>query len=169
MTKPIYGTLNREIKRLMQRRNLMNKTYLESLFSSHVACRRLAYEIKQLDRASDCVSDIVRGSRDIIPYDMHNVSISGYGSDKFPRKYAKYYDKLGVLNRKIEETENWIEQLDDEEMKSIFSLRYCRGLYWHEVAAILYPDENHDESYPRQKVDNFFKSLCLGNKTEIEP
>ena len=132
---------------------------LEGLRKLQVSVQALKFEIQRLEASSNRVSDIVRGSRYEIPYDVHNISVTGHGSVKYPTKKAKLRVEFARCRSQIVRAEKWLEALADGEIKSIIKLRYFYNVAWADVVKSLYPNEQHDESYPRKKVEAYFKNL----------
>jgi DNA-directed RNA polymerase specialized sigma subunit len=131
---------------------------LEQLHKLHVEVRAAKYELGRLASSRNTANDVVRGSRHVIPYDVHNIHITGHGSKAYLKQKAKYENQLGAIQLKIERLESKIDAIEDAEIKAIVRLYYVQNLTWKNIAKTLWPKEHRNESYPRQKVKAWFRN-----------
>ena len=128
----------------------MTKEELEQLRSLKIEIKELEAELRDIPKTTDSV----RGSTVNHPYIEHTIVIEG--PDK--KLDRELYDKLSmkILKRKYElnRMEDWLDSINDSQMRTILKLYYKDGLTWKEVAFRI--NEN-DESYPRRKVRDFLK------------
>jgi len=96
--------------------------------------------------------DIVKESRHDIRATVHAITVQGtpqkYIDEKLEMLYGLYWKHKEIADR----VEGWIGQIDDLDAQSIFKLRYIDGLSFKEIANLLWPDEQRDESYPRKCI-----------------
>ena len=71
---------------------------------------------------------------------------------------APYRDRICEnLARCVEaltEIQDYINSIEDSEMRRLFTLRYINGYSWQKVAFLI---GEHDESYPRRKHNAYLK------------
>lgn len=82
----------------------------------------------------------------------HNIIIKGYSNEKLIQLREKLEKKQLLLQRKIYKLEEWLDNVEDSEMRQILRLRYRRGLTWNEIAKELHYS---DESVPRKRHERF--------------
>lgn len=106
--------------------------------------RHLKTEIELLKKQIGSIetrttSDSVQASQVDFPYIEYTAKIEGVDMQEYSRKLRRLQRKL---NRKIdelmdaaEETEEYINSIDDSLTRQILFLRYVNGLTWEQVAA----------------------------------
>ena len=128
----------------------MTKEELEQLRSLKIEIKELEAELRDIPKTTDSV----RGSTVNHPYIEHTIVIEG--PDK--KLDRELYDKLSmkILKRKYElnRMEDWLDSINDSQMRTILKLYYKDGLTWKEVA---FKIGHYDEQYPRKKCDQFLK------------
>lgn len=121
----------------MNRRTSMDKEQLKQL-------RYLKTEIeaikKQIDNLECTMAiDKVRGSSSHFPYVQRSFTIEGVDYEEYSRKTIRLRKKLSrrisELMDLVEETNEFIEGIEDSLTRQIISLRYINGLTWEDVAA----------------------------------
>ncbi|BAQ14692.1 hypothetical protein CBB2_2582 [Clostridium botulinum] len=121
----------------MNRRTSMDKEQLKQL-------RYLKTEIeaikKQIDNLECTMAiDKVRGSSSHFPYVQRSFTIEGVDYEEYNRKTIRLRKKLSrrisELMDLVEETNEFIEGIEDSLTRQIISLRYINGLTWEDVAA----------------------------------
>ncbi|AJD32897.1 RNA polymerase subunit sigma-24 [Clostridium sporogenes] len=95
---------------------------------------------KQIDNLEYTMAiDKVRGSSSHFPYVQRSFTIEGVNYEEYNRKTIRLRKKLSrrisELMDLVEETNEFIEGIEDSLTRQIISLRYINGLTWEEVAA----------------------------------
>ena len=104
----------------------MTKHDLEQIGSLRAEIKNLVSEI---DRAEKTMAvDTVIGSRTSCPWDPHPILIKGIDTAKANRFATRLNRKCQELQDQLAEVENWIESLEDAEMRTIIRLYYRNGL-----------------------------------------
>lgn len=88
---------------------------------------------RQIDNTPDETyqADVVRGSYDCPPFTQHSVMISGYGDNPLLARLERRKRKLQKERLAIED---FIDDIDDSQIRMIISLKYINGLNWRQVA-----------------------------------
>lgn len=106
--------------------------------------RHLKSEIEMLKKQIEdidyvVVKDSVRGSTHGFPYIETHFKIEGVDYKDYNRKAKRLQRKLQrrmeELIDLVEETNEYIESIDDSLIRRIIALRYINGLTWGQVAA----------------------------------
>ncbi|CBZ04145.1 hypothetical protein [Clostridium botulinum] len=95
---------------------------------------------KQIDNLECTMAiDKVRGSSSHFPYVQRSFTIEGVDYEEYSRKTIRLRKKLSrrisELMDLVEETNEFIEGIEDSLTRQIISLRYINGLTWEDVAA----------------------------------
>ncbi|MDS1004950.1 RNA polymerase subunit sigma-24 [Clostridium sporogenes] len=95
---------------------------------------------KQIDNLECTMAiDKVKGSSSHFPYVKRSFTIEGVDYEEYNRKTIRLRKKLSrrisELMDLVEETNEFIEDIEDSLTRQIISLRYINGLTWEEVAA----------------------------------
>lgn len=64
----------------------------------------------------------------------HNIVIQGYGSADFAALRQKLYDKLSRIQRERQVLEDWLDSVEDPELRDILRLQYINGLTQEQIA-----------------------------------
>lgn len=114
----------------------MNKEQLKQLRYLKNEIDILKEQITNLDYT--IATDSVRGSDNEFPYTERSFTITGIDYEDYNRKMRRLQRKL---NRRIdelvdlvEETCEYIDNIDDSLIRQIITLRYVNGLSWNQVA-----------------------------------
>ncbi len=67
-------------------------------------------------------------------------------------------ENLSRCTALVEELQSFINEIEDSELRRLFTLRYINGYTWQKVAFLM---GGYDESAPRKKHDRYLK-LCAG-------
>lgn len=94
--------------------------------------------------------DSVRGSKTDFPYTEHSVLITGI--DEMQK--SRLNRKIRGLEHRVKKIEDWMDGVEDSEMRSILRLRYQRGMGWQKIA---FEIGGSDEQIPRKKVESYLK------------
>lgn len=127
----------------------MTKTDLEQL-------KPLILEINNLQKDIDNIpitSDSVTGSRLHIPYDKHSIPIEGLDIKKRIRLKARLQIKLDELQEQLKAMEDWLDTVEDSEMRVILRLKYRNSMTHQEIAGQL----GYSRIAITQKISRFFK------------
>ncbi|WP_130861448.1 hypothetical protein [Bacilliculturomica massiliensis] len=128
----------------------MTKGELEQLRSLINEARHLQEELHSLPFTSDSV----RGSMIEHPYIERTILIDGVDESRCVRLRKRLERKLADIQDEIERMEDWLDGVDDPEMRDILRMRYRNGLSWRRVAGEL---GYADESVVRKRYDRFLK------------
>jgi hypothetical protein len=115
----------------------MNKEQLSQLKYLKSEIEILKKQISDLDY--NITTDSVKGSSPYFPYIERNFLITGLDyqvhDNKLDRLQRKLNRRLEELIDLAEETNDYINDIDDSLVRQIFTLRYINGLEWRQVAA----------------------------------
>jgi hypothetical protein len=134
----------------------MTVARLASLLKCRRRCFALSKRISTIKDTNSIVSDFVFESRHDIRGDWHMIAIHGRDPEKLKADMKRYLRERDRYQRKVDEIECWIKQIDDIDAKSVFELRYIEGLKWQEIALALWPNEIREESYPRRQIHDAY-------------
>lgn len=126
----------------------MTKTDLEQL-------KPLILEINNLQKDIDNIpitSDSVTGSRLHIPYDKHSIPIEGLDIKKRIRLKARLQIKLDELQEQLKAMEDWLDTVEDSEMRVILRLKYRNSMADAEIGLEL----GYDRSTISYRIRKFF-------------
>lgn len=140
----------------------MTRDDLGQLKALKTEIKLLQEDIRRTNRIQ--VKDSVKGSSPGHPWGLHNIVIEGADTVKQDRVYKKMGRKLNELQDRICEMENWMDGVEDSEMRSILRLRYRNGLSWQQVA---FGIGKFDESYPRKKHNEFFNQSEKSENNDV--
>lgn len=106
------------------------------------------------------VSDTVTGTRDDLT--IGPIKITGIAQKKLDEQQElnrKRVQKMNRFQKKLEkmiiEVEEYIQRIEDSELRRISRFRYIDGLKWKEVAARM--GKGYSEDFCRQKMNDFLK------------
>lgn len=135
----------------------MDKEQLKQLRYLKNEIEILKEQIANLDYT--IATDSVRGSDNEFPYTERSFTITGIDYEDYNRKMRRLQRKL---NRRIdelvdlvEETYEYIDNIDDSLIRQIIILRYVNGLTWEQVAASI--GGNNTADSVRMMHDRFLK------------
>ncbi|KHO36729.1 RNA polymerase subunit sigma-24 [Clostridium tetani] len=114
----------------------MNKEQLKQLKYLKTEIEAIKRQIEDLDYTIE--TDKVRGSSSHFPYVQRSFTIEGVNYEEYNRKAERLRRKLNKRIKELmdlaEETNEFIENIEDSLVRQIISLRYINGLTWEEVA-----------------------------------
>jgi len=138
----------------------MTQERLEALRSLRREAELLQEELRHLPQTKDGV----KGSMAEYPYIEHMVIVSGVDERQGDRLRRQLQRKLNRIQEEVEAMEQWLDEVDDAEMRTILRLRYRNGLSWQGVALAM---GETDESYPRRKCKKFLKKEKAAENAEF--
>ena len=94
---------------------------------------------------------VVDSAKDYSTGHPHTISISGYGDPSYMDVRQKLYEKQRQIQVEIAFLENWLDSIDDPEMRDILRLQYVNGLTQEQIAAEL--------GYARETVSRKLKAF----------
>lgn len=120
--------------------------------------QKLIHEEQDLERRiasrkfnpSEEVADTVKDYRTGYP---RTIVIRGYGDTNWQRLRDKWYMKLIAVRGRIEQVENWLDSIEDAELRQLLRLRYEDGLSQEEVADRM----GYSRSAIQKKEERFWK------------
>ena len=115
----------------------MDKEQLKQIRYLKNEIKILKKQIEDLDYTISI--DSVRGSNPSFPYTQRSFTIEGIDCEDYNRKIRRLQRKLNrraeELLDLVEETNDYIENIDDSLIRQVITLRYINGLTWEQVAA----------------------------------
>lgn len=115
----------------------MDKEQLKQIKYLKNEIKMLKNQITELDYTS--TTDTVTGSDASFPYTFHSIKIRGIDYQGYINKLNRYQRRLErrveELIDLLEETTDYIDNIDDSQIRQIITLRYVNGLEWGQVAA----------------------------------
>lgn len=137
----------------------MDKEQLKQLKYLKTEIEVIKKQIEELDYAT--VTDSVKGSSAYFPYVARNFKIEGLDEEGYNYKFKRLRNKL---NRKIdelmdlvEETNEFIDSIEDSLTRQIITLRYVNGLPWNQVAESL--GQGYTEDSVRMISNRFLEKM----------
>lgn len=131
----------------------MKKQDLEQLRSLRKEIEIIQMELDNLP----VVTDKVTGSMDQFPYLPRSITIEGRDEQKGRQLRRRLEIKVDNLQDKLIEIEEWMDSVEDVEMRSLLRLRYQNGFSWEETAANMGYGHTYDTA--RKRVERFFKKI----------
>lgn len=121
--------------------------------------RVLRTEIKLLE-ADLCYNlpqtkDSVKGSMTEYPYIETTIQVEGTDETVKEALKKKIVRKLAQLRHELAELEEWLDGIEDPEMRIILRMYYEQGKTQEKIAEAL----NYSERTIRRKIDIFFKNV----------
>lgn len=127
----------------------MTRADLDNLQKLRVEVVDLAREINKASKTH--IIDVVLGSRHVIPYDLHPIVVEGIDSDKVIQLRTLLRATCDKVQAALYEMEQWIENIEDAEMRSIIRMYYCQGKTQREIGAEL----GYDRSLISKRLNEF--------------
>lgn len=94
---------------------------------------------------------VVDSAKDYSTGHPHTISISGYGDPSYMDVRQKLYEKQRQIQAEVAFLEDWLDSIDDPEMRDILRLQYINGLTQEQIAAEL--------GYARETVSRKLKAF----------
>ena len=110
----------------------MNKERLKKLRSLIKEAEHLEIEIEDVRfQPSEKLADTAKDYRTGYP---HTIMIEGYGDNRYAELKRKLYEKLGKVQAERWGLENWLDSVQDPELRTILRMQYVDGLTIEAVA-----------------------------------
>ena len=118
--------------------------------------RLLQEKLQELENGA--VSDVVSGSSQYFPFTERRFTITGLPSDSYVAKHTsrlrrQLHERICELTRLQTALMDWINSIEDSEIRQLLILRYLDGLSWQAIAQRL--GTAGDGSTERKKVNRF--------------
>jgi RNA polymerase sigma factor (sigma-70 family) len=94
---------------------------------------------------------VVDSAKDYSTGHPHTISISGYGDSSYMDVRQKLYEKQRQIQQEIAFLEDWLDSVEDPELRDILRLQYINGLTQEQIAAEL--------GYARETVSRKLKAF----------
>lgn len=105
--------------------------------------------------------DKVKGSTPEFPYTAASFQISGVDIEDYNRRVRRLKSKLvkkkDELLKLQEETQKFIDKIEDSFVRQIITLRYSEGLSWNDIAAKM--GNNYSKDSLRKTSERFLKKF----------
>ena len=101
------------------------------------------------------VTDTVRGSSDGYPYTEHPITISGVQTQPNKRirlREERLKRRRAEAEEKRDQIEDFIDMLQDSQLKQIIHYHYIKGYSWVKTAGLV----NNKESAVKMRVKRYF-------------
>jgi DNA-binding transcriptional regulator YiaG len=123
----------------------MTKFDLKKLKDLNKEILILQRQMINIEVKTNIISDTVKGSSPRFPFTEHVIKVSGVDVAGYERKVARIHKSLAkrireALDKKAEILE-YIEAVNDIEIRNILTLRYSECLTWEEIAGVLHMSE----------------------------
>lgn len=112
-------------------------------------------ELDELRKKNSVVKDTVRGSMSSFPYTSHPVTIQGVPrpSKRFAAREKRLEERRERLAERLAEIDDFIDGLEDSQLRQIIQYRYVKGYSWVKTARLV----NNKESAVRMRVQRYFE------------
>lgn len=107
--------------------------------------------------------DIVTGSDSEFPYAKHHFKIRGYGNIEYPRKRQHIREKIAKVRNEILEVENYIQSIEDPEMRNILIMYYELGMSQEQIAKQC----GYDRSTISKKIKDYWSREQLSHNSHF--
>lgn len=131
----------------------MTRKDLEDLRPLKAEIESIKEEIRNLKVTTDSVT----GSLPEHPWTEQHIKIQGVDQGQYVRLVAKLHIKIDERQGKIAQIEEWLESIDDAEMRAIMRLRYVEGLSWQKISNRM--GNQGDGSTERKKSNIFLEKI----------
>lgn len=123
----------------------MTKHELKKLKDINKEIEILKKQLNNIQVEADMISDTVKGSSPHFPYVEHSIKVTGVDVDEYDRKVARIRRAIikklhEALDKKAEILE-YIDTVEDIEVRNILMLRYSECLTWEDIGNVMSMDE----------------------------
>ena len=129
----------------------MTKKDLEKMRFLIKETKELGSKMEASASPREMVADTVKDYK--YGYPVH-ITIRGYGQNDWPRLRQKYYDKLRQIQGSVIKMEDWLDTIDDPEMRVILRMRYVDCKSQEQIAEFL----ECNRITIRRKLESFWKT-----------
>lgn len=114
-------------------------------------------ELDELRKKNTVVKDTVRGSMSSFPYTTHSVTIQGMQkpNGRIAAQEKRLEERMERLDAMLTEIDDFIDKLEDSQLRQIINYRYVQGYSWVKTARIVGGKNTADGC--RMKVARFFR------------
>lgn len=135
----------------------MTLELLEQYADMRREARMWERELDELRKKNVVVKDTVRGSMSSFPYTAHPVTIQGVPkpSKRFAAREKRLEERRERLAEQLAEIDDFIDSLEDSQLRQIINYRYVRGYNWVKTARLIGGRNTADGC--RMKVTRFFE------------
>lgn len=110
----------------------MTKERLKKLRALIKEAEHLEEQIRDLPfRTGDYVADSAKDYRTGFP---RTITIRGYSTERYDRLIRKRQRKLRAIQDEIAELEDWLDGVEDAQIRDILRLQYINGLTQEQIA-----------------------------------
>lgn len=128
----------------------MTKKELSQLYYLNQEITRLQSRIYELETAATSTTRRITG----MPFGCGITDKTGRYATELTELKNELEGKLTECARELRRLTNYINSIEDSEMRQIMTLRYINGMSWQRVAFSI---NRYDEQYPRRKHNRFLK------------
>lgn len=100
---------------------------------------------------------VVDSAKDYSTGHSHTISISGYGDPSYMDVRQRLYEKQRQIQQEIAFLEDWLDSVEDPELRDILRLQYINGLTQEQIAVEL----GYSERTIRRRLREFWKKDVL--------
>ena len=132
----------------------MTLELLEQYADMRREARMWERELDELRKKNVVVKDTVRGSMSSFPYTAHPVTIQGVPkpSKRFAAREKRLEERRERLAEQLAEIDDFIDSLEDSQLRQIIQYRYVKGYSWVKTARLV----NNKESAVKMRVKRHF-------------
>ncbi len=134
----------------------MTRQQIEQYASLKREIDMIADQIARAENAGGYATDVVQGSTESVPFAVRNIVIKGYTTTYIPRLLRRRVQ----LVRKCGEVEQFVENIEDSNMRQLLTWRYIENKSLSETARRV----GYSESQTKRRIKNFFEKM-----TQNEP
>ena len=130
----------------------MTKERLEAYRSNKDEIKELKYKLAHLGEGDSLVdNDVVFDYRTGYPQPQ---AVVGVDWDEYDRLKKLYWNRLNKLHEECVEVEQWIDGIQNGQMRRIFRMRYIEGMTQKKISKAVHLDQSRIS----RKIDDFLKN-----------
>jgi hypothetical protein len=143
----------------------MTKEKLINLKKIKKEIEQIKTQIENLD--VELTQDSVTGSENNFPYIKRNFTIKGYAygdyENKIERLQNKLKKKLHELMDERDSADDFINSVEDSDVRQILRYRYIDGLCWEQIGYNM----GYSWETVRKKHDNYLKNIPVNTTSNV--